>query len=177
MHSFTVPGRDQVTPDNQAIFDTLQKNYGLIPNLFAVFAYSETALGDYLSFAGRKSSLSQKEKEVINLVVSQVNGCKYCLRGHTIAAKAAGFTADEIIEIRKAAITFNDRLNALGHFAKATVLQKGRPDEAVIDNFFDAGFTEANMIDALLTITAKTLTNYLHNITQVPIEWPEIPEV
>jgi alkylhydroperoxidase family enzyme len=94
-----------------------------------------------------------------------------------VAAKAAGFTDVQIIEIRKAAITFDDRLHALGKFAQATVLQKGRPAETVIDNFFEAGFTEANMVDALLTIAAKTLTNYLHNIMQVPIEWPEIPEV
>lgn len=176
MH-FIVPGRDQVTADNQAIFDTLKKNYGLVPNLFAVLAYSDTALGDYLSFAGRKSSLSQQEKEVINLVVSQVNNCKYCLRGHTIAAKAAGFTGEEIIEIRKGQISFDNRLNALVHFAKETVLQKGRPAEQVMDDFFEAGFTNANLVDAILTITAKTLTNYLHNITQVPIEWPEVPEV
>ena len=176
MH-FIVPGRDQVTADNQAIFDTLKKNYGLVPNLFAVLAYSDTALGDYLAFAGRKSSLTQKEKEVINLVVSQVNNCKYCLRGHTVAAKAAGFTNEEIIEIRKAQISFDNRLHALAFFAKETVLQKGRPAEKVIDNFFAAGYTEANLIDTILTITAKTLTNYLHNITQVPIEWPEIPEV
>jgi len=176
MH-FIVPGCDQVTADNQAIFDTLKKNYGLVPNLFALLAYSDTALGDYLSFAGRKSSLSQQEKEVINLVVSQVNNCKYCLRGHTVAAKAAGFTAEEIIEIRKGQISFNNRLNALVHFAKETVLQKGRPAEQIMDDFFEAGFTNANLVDALLTITAKTLTNYLHNITQVPIEWPEIPEV
>jgi uncharacterized peroxidase-related enzyme len=177
MHVFTVPRRDKVTADKQAIFDTLKKNYGIVPNLFAMFAHSETALGDYLSFAGRKSSLSPKEKEGINLVVSQVNNCKYCLRAHTVAAKAAGFTDEEIIAIRKAAITFDDRLHALVQFARATAKQKGRPDETVINNFFEAGYTEGNMIDALLTITAKTLSNYLHNITEVPIEWPEIPEI
>ena len=176
MH-FIVPSRDQVTANNQVIFDTLKKNYGLVPNLFAVFAWSDTALADYLSFAGRKSSLSQKEKEVINLEVSQVNNCKYCLRGHTVAAKAAGFTDEQILEIRKADITFDNRLNVLAHFAKETVLQKGRPAESIINNFFEVGFTEANLADAILTMAAKTITNYLHNITQVPIEWPEIPEI
>lgn len=177
MHLFTVPGRDEVTANNQAIFDNLKKNYGLVPNLFAVLAYSETALADYLAFAGRKSSLTQQQKETINLVVSQVNNCKYCLRAHTVAAKAAGFNDEQIIEIRKGVITFDNRLHALVQFAKETVLQKGRPDGTIIDNLFEAGFTEANLIDVLLTIVAKTLTNYLHNITRVPIEWPQIAEV
>ncbi|HEY1202142.1 MAG TPA: carboxymuconolactone decarboxylase family protein [Niastella sp.] len=177
MHLFTVPGRNEVTANNQAIFDTLKKNYGLVPNLFAVLAYSDTALGDYLAFAGRKNSLTPQEKETINLVVSQVNYCNYCLRGHTLAAKGAGFNDEQIIEIRKGAITFDNRLQALVQFAKETVLHKGRPAETIIDNFFEAGYTEENLIDALLTIVAKSFTNYLHNITQVPIEWPEIPEV
>lgn len=177
MHLFPVPGRDEVTANNQAIFDNLKKNYGLVPNLFAVLAYSETALGDYLAFAGRKSSLTQQQKETINLVVSQVNNCKYCLRAHTVAAKAAGFNDEQIIEIRKGAISFDNRLHALVQFAKETVLHKGRPAATIIDNLFEAGYTDENLIDALLTMVAKTFTNYVHNITQVPIEWPEITEI
>jgi uncharacterized peroxidase-related enzyme len=177
MHSFSVPTREQVSANNQAIFDTLQKNYGQIPNLLAMFAYSETALGDFISFVSRKSSLSQKEKEAINLIVSQVNNCKYCLRAHTMAARSAGFNDEQIIAIRKAAIPFDNRLHALVQFAEATVSNKGRPSEAVIDSFFEAGYTEAALVDAIMTIAGKTISNFLHNITEIPIDWPEIPEI
>lgn len=177
MHSFFVPTREQVTANNQAIFDTLQKNYGQVPNLLATFAYSETALQDFLSLVSRKSSLTQKEKEAVNLIVSQVNNCKYCLRAHTMAARAAGFNDEQIIAIRKASISFDNRLHALVQFAQATVANKGRPSEAVIDNFFEAGYTEAALVDAIMTIAGKTISNYLHNITEIPIDWPEIPEI
>lgn len=50
MKNFQVPTKEQVSPNNQAIFDNLQKGLGFVPNLYATFAYSETALGDYLAF-------------------------------------------------------------------------------------------------------------------------------
>ena len=67
MSTFQVPTREQVSANNQAIFDQLEKGLGFVPNLYATFAYSDTALGDYLSLQNRKSSLKAKEREVINL--------------------------------------------------------------------------------------------------------------
>ena len=75
MTAFSVPTRDDVTPDNQAIFDNLKKALGFVPNLYATFAHSPTALGTYLALQNAKSSLKPKEREVINLVVSQANDC------------------------------------------------------------------------------------------------------
>lgn len=82
-------------------------------------------MGDFLTFANRKSTLSLKEKEAINLAVSQVNGCNYCLRGHTVMARQAGFSDEQIIGIRKGKVTFSASLNALVQFAQATTLQRG----------------------------------------------------
>jgi len=176
MH-FTVPTGEQVTADNQKIFDQFKKAYGFVPNLLAMFAWNETALTDYITFQSRKSTLSTKEKEAINLIVSQVNGCKYCLRGHTQVAKAAGFTDEQIIGIRKGDVPFDNRLNALVQFAKETTLQHGRPSPSAVNSFFEAGYTNANLIDVIITISGKIISNYLHNITQIPIDWPEIPEL
>jgi hypothetical protein len=44
--TFAVPNRDTVSPANQAIFDARLKGVGIVPNLYATFAHSETALGD-----------------------------------------------------------------------------------------------------------------------------------
>jgi len=67
MSKFQVPTRDEVSENNQAIFDNLQKGLGFVPNLYAYYAKSETALADYLALQNRKSTLKAKEREVINL--------------------------------------------------------------------------------------------------------------
>ena len=57
MANFEVPTKDQVTENNQAIFDNLEKTLGFVPNLYAYYAKNETALGDYLALQNRKSTL------------------------------------------------------------------------------------------------------------------------
>ena len=59
--TFSVPTRADVSANNQAIFDKLQKGIGFVPNLYAYFAKNETALGDYLALQNRKSTLKAKE--------------------------------------------------------------------------------------------------------------------
>ena len=83
MKKFSILGREQVSPVNQVLFDKLEKLAGHVPNLYSVFAYSENALGNYLALQSGKSSLRGREKEVVNLVVSEINGCEYCLAAHT----------------------------------------------------------------------------------------------
>ena len=45
MHAtISVPTHDPVSPANQAIFDTLKKQLGFVPNPYATFAHSAHAL-------------------------------------------------------------------------------------------------------------------------------------
>ena len=127
MTQFTVPTRNDVSANNQAIFDNLEKGLGFVPNLYATFAYSDTALGDYLALQNRKSSLRAKEREIINLVVSQVNECEYCLAAHTALGKMNGFTDEQIIEIRSGGASFNPKFDALVKFVQATTINRGKP--------------------------------------------------
>ena len=91
MNTIQVPTRDQVSPANQALFDQLKKGLGMGPNLYATLALSEHALGNYLAFQNAKSSITGKAREVVNLVVSQVNNCQYCLAAHTVIGGMVGF--------------------------------------------------------------------------------------
>src|ERR1700733_8816090 len=100
MTKFNIPAREEVSSASQATFDVLQKALGMVPNLYATIAYSENGLPRYLAYQGAKTSLSNKEKEVVNLVVSQVNGCIYCQSAHTVLGKMNGFFEEEILHIR-----------------------------------------------------------------------------
>ena len=50
MTDFNVPTIEEVSSNNQEIFDDLKKAVGFVPNLYATIAYSDTALGSYLQF-------------------------------------------------------------------------------------------------------------------------------
>jgi uncharacterized peroxidase-related enzyme len=177
MKNFPIPTREQVSPANQAIFDNLTGMVGFVPNLFAIFAHSENGLGNYLTLQNGKTSIRAKEREVINLVVSQVNKCAYCLSAHTQFAKLNGFTDEQILDIRKANISFDPKLDALAKLVKSTTENHGHVPSDILDNFFAAGYNEGNLIDIVIAIGDKTITNYLHALTEIPVDWPLAPEL
>ncbi len=174
---FNVPTKEEVNENNQAIFAQLEKGVGFVPNLYATYAHSETALGDYLALQNRKSTLSAKEREVINLVVSQVNECQYCLAAHTALGKMNGFTDDQILELRGGEASFNEKLDALAKFVKNITINRSKPDAEVVENLFAAGYNKANVIDINMVIGDKIISNFIHGTTQIPVDFPVAPEL
>ncbi len=175
--TFKVPAKAEVSENNQVIFDQLEKQVGFVPNLYATYAHNETALGDYLTLQNRKTSLSGKEKEVVNLVVSQINDCQYCLSAHTTIGKMNGFTDEQVIEIRSGNASFNPKINALAQFVKNIVTNRSKPDSVVLENFFAAGYSKSALVDVLMVIGDKTISNFLHGSTQIPIDFPLAPSL
>jgi len=177
MSKFSVPTRDQVSSSNQTVFDKLEKSLGFVPNLYAYYAKNDTALEDYLRFQGRKSTLKAREREVINLVVSQYNGCEYCQAAHTALGKLNGFTDAEIIELRTGNASFDPKLNALAEFSLSIVSNRGQVNDLAKDAFFKAGYSEANMIDVVFVIGDKIISNYIHNLAGFKIDFPLAPSL
>lgn len=177
MKTFKVPTREEVSPANQAIFDKLKKKLGRVPNSYAFMGSSENGLATYLELSNAKSSLTIKEKEVINLIVSGINGCHYCTSAHTLIGKLNGFTDEQLLEIRRGNISFDAKLDALAQFVKEVTSQKGNASEEAIDNFFAAGYTNESLVDTLMIISERTFSNYLNAIVKVPIDFPIAPEI
>jgi len=177
MATFNVPTREEVSESNQSIFDNLQKNLGFVPNLYATYAYSDTALGDYLALQNRKSSLSAKEREVINLATSQVNECSYCLAAHTALGKMNGFNDEQILELREGRLSVNEKFDALAGFVRNIVINRSKPDTAVVDRLFEVGYTKENLVDIIVVIGDKIISNFIHGTTQIPVDFPAAPEL
>lgn len=172
MTTFNVPTREEVSENNQVIFDNLNKALGFVPNLYATYANSNTALENYLNFSNAKTSLSAKEKEVVNLAVSEVNACVYCLSAHTAIGKMNGFTDDQILELRAGFSSINTKLDALAKLAQNITENRGKTDKTVLENFFNAGYSKGNLIDTISLVGDKTISNYVHSTTQVPVDFP-----
>ena len=176
MKTFTVPTRDQVVPANQAIFDNLQKALGFVPNLYATIAYSNYGLARFLAYQNAKTSLSNKEKEAVNLVVSQVNGCIYCQSAHLVLGKMNGFTDEQLLDIRKEK-SLDAKLNSLVRLAADITRNRGNVSPSNVNDFFAQGYTNENLVDLILQVSDKTAMNYLHNLTKIPVDFPLAPAI
>ncbi len=169
---FNVPQRSEVNPTNQAIFDNLKESVGFVPNLYATFAHSNNALKNYLDFGNAQQSLDAKQKEVVNLAVSQVNNCAYCLSAHTAIAGMNGFSSEQIVEFRQGKASFDNKLDALARLSRNLTENRGATSPEVVSNFFEAGWTKENLVDVITVAGAKTISNYLHSTTKVPVDFP-----
>lgn len=173
MSTINVPKREEVSTSNQKIFDNLEKAVGFVPNLFATYAHSENALANYMALSNAKTSLNTKQKEAVNLAVSEVNNCIYCLSAHTAISKMNGFTDEQISELRDGKASFDPKLDALARLAKNITEKRGATDSDVLDNFFAKGWTKENLIDTIVLVGDKTISNYINNTTEVPVDFPK----
>jgi AhpD family alkylhydroperoxidase len=147
----------------------------MVPNLYATLAHSEHALEAYLAFQGAKSSIKGKAREVVNLVVSEVNACEYCLAAHTVIGVMVGLKPEQILEVRGGTASFDPKLDALARLVKNIAQTRGHADPSLVDAFLEAGWTLENLVDAIVVIGDKTVTNYLHATTRVPVDFPAAP--
>lgn len=170
-----VPSREAVSPANREIFDNLKKQLGFVPNLFATFAHSANALASYMALQSARSSLNSRQREVVNLAASQVNGCEYCLAAHTVIGKKNGFSEEQVLEIRAGRAPFDAKLDALARLVRNIAVERGHADPALVQAFFDAGSTKENLVDAIVLVGDKTISNYLHATTRVPVDFPAAP--
>ena len=129
-------------------------------------------MNNYLNLSNAKTSLKAKEKEVVNLAVSEVNNCTYCLSAHTAIGKMNGFSEGEILQLRAGYASFDNKLDALARLAKNITENRGATSSEVVDNFFAAGWTKENLVDTIVLVGDKTISNYLHRTTDVPVDFP-----
>lgn len=171
----SVPTKEEVNEQSQQIFDQLEGQLGMVPNLYATIGYSSNALENFLTFSGNagKGSFNNKEIEAIKLAVSQANDCVYCKSAHTAIAKMNGFSEEETTKLRMATIE-DEKLNALTSLAKQVAKNAGHVDDTVRERFFEQGYDNKALFDFLSVVTAVTYTNYAHALTKVEVDFPVI---
>ena len=172
MSKFKLHDVDSAPEGAKPLLQGSQKSFGMIPNLHAVLAASPQALEAYqtLTRLFLETSLSTNEKHVLWLTINVANQCHYCVPAHTGLAKQDG-VPDEIIQALRDNKELPDvRLNALRTFVLKVVDKRGEVSEADVEAFLQAGFDQRNVLDVILGVAHKTLSNYSNHITQTPVD-------
>lgn len=161
----------------QEALKAVQQANGFIPNLIGVLANAPTALETYRTVGGinGRNSLTAEEREVVQITAAIVNGCGFCVAGHTkISLKLLKMPEDVVNALRATArIDSDPKLDTLARFTLAVMLQKAKLTEAQLNEFFAAGYNQQNAIDVILGVSLATLCNYVNNIAETPIN-PEL---
>lgn len=161
-------------PDaSRDVLNSLEGEMGDLPNLYQVLAHSPSALRAYVAMNKllKDSGLTDEEQQVVLLTASRENRCEYCMAAHSASARVAGLDEDALESLREGKhIRNDDRLEALRQFTQRVVAKRGRLEDEDIDVFLAAGFDEGNVLDVMLGVSLKTLSNYTNHIAHTPLD-------
>ncbi|SEJ79541.1 uncharacterized peroxidase-related enzyme [Dyadobacter sp. SG02] len=166
---------EAVPAESKPTLDMFTKNIGFTPNMMATFAASPIAFNAWAQLFGAMSkALDVKTRDSIGLVVSEVNGCNYCLTVHSYTAKhMAKLDADEIILARKGHANDSKR-DAAVQFARKVIQTRGNITDADLAAVHDAGYTDENIIEIVGLVAMYSLTNFMNNVSNPDKDFPAV---
>ncbi len=173
MKPFTVPTYEQVPADARPAFDQFKRLMGKMPNLYATIGYSANALNSYLHYVSEQArgTFHAKDREAIYLIVSQLNGCEYCLASHTLSAIKNGWKEEETLALRAGTIV-DQKWEVIYRVIHSIIEQKGLVSDELLDEFYALGYQEAAIIDLMVLVNVMSFTNYTYRLTHIPIDFP-----
>jgi alkylhydroperoxidase family enzyme len=174
MTEFTLHDQDSAPEKSKPLLKKSQESMGMIPSLHAVMAEAPGLLEGYQTLHAlfQDTSFDKDEITVVWQSVNVEHACHYCVPAHTGIAKSV-CVSDEITEALRGETPLpNDRLEALRTFTLAVVRERGNVDAAAVDRFLEAGFTKRQVLEVVLGVSQKVMSNYVNHIAETPVDKP-----
>ncbi len=156
------------------ILEATAAKLGFAPNMYRTMAnspgYLSTYIHGYTAFR-EGSGFSAQEQELIFLVISRANGCDYCTAAHSmIADKVAKFESDLLTAVRAGETLADMKLQALAELTSRLFETRGLVNKEDAQAFLNAGYQEKQILEIILAISVKTLSNYSNHIFHTEID-------
>jgi uncharacterized peroxidase-related enzyme len=175
MSRIAIPTLETAPTAAQPILDAVNKQLGVVPNLFRLVSNSPAALAGMTGLSGALTkALDVKTRERIAIATAQVNGCDYCLSAHTyLGLNLAKLSAEEVALNRRGGST-DRKADAAVRFAAKVAETRGKVSAADIAAVKMAGFSEAQVIEIVAVVAENFLTNLINNVAETDIDFPEV---
>lgn len=175
-YQITLPAQnpESAEPKGRKLLETAKANLGFIPNMYANMVNSPGLLEAYLTgYAAFRtdSGFTAPEQEVVFLTISRENGCEYCVSAHSfLADKKSGLAPAVTDAIRNGTPIGDGKLAALAEFTKVVSSTRGLPSKAATQAFLAAGYSERHILEIVLALSVKTISNYANHLFHTPLD-------
>ena len=175
MSRIAIPAREDTLEATRPMLDAVEKQLGVVPNLFRLVGLSPAALQGMLGLSGALSkALDVKTRERIALAVAQVNGCDYCLSAHTyLGLNLAKLDGAEIAMNRRGASS-DPKAHAAVRFAATVAETRGKVTDVDLQAVRMAGFSDAQIVEIVSLVAENVLTNFINNVARTDIDFPVV---
>jgi uncharacterized peroxidase-related enzyme len=161
---------------SRALLEAVNKQLGVVPNMFRLIATSPQALEGYLGLSAAlgHGALPPATRERIALAVAEVNGCDYCLSAHTYFGRNMAHLDDAEITANRSGASNDPKADAAVRFAAAVTRARGHVDEAALSAVRQAGYTDAQVVEIVQHVALNTWTNYFNEVFATDIDFPVV---
>lgn len=174
MSEFPLHDKDSAPEDSKPLLQNSIDAFGMIPNLHAVMAEAPGLLAGYqqLHQLFTETSFNAEEQTVVWQSINVEHRCHYCVPAHTGIAKQMDVD-DEITDaLRNERRLPTAKLEALRDFTLTVVRERGNAGDEAVQRFLDAGFTQRQVLEVVLGVAQKTMSNYVNHLAETPIDKP-----
>lgn len=161
---------------SRPLLQAVEKQLGVVPNMFRLVGNSPAALEGYLGMMGAlaKGALPAATRERIALAVAEVNGCGYCLAAHAYLGKNLAKLSDDEIAANRAGGSSDAKADAAVRLAVLVARARGHVDASALHAVRAAGYTDAQVIEIVQHVALNTWTNYLNEVAGTEVDFPAV---
>lgn len=158
---------------SRALLESAQQQLGFVPLMYGGMANVPGLLSTYqhgYQAFRRDGSFTATEQEVVMLAISAFHECTYCVAAHSTVADLTKVPAEVTDALREGKPLDDPRLQALRELTTELLATRGRPEPEAMQAFLAAGYTEQQVLEVLLAIAVKTISNYTNHLLGTPLD-------
>lgn len=160
--------------ESKRLFESIQRDLGMVPNLLRTLGLSPAALGAYVSLTRALSrALEAPLREQIALTVAGTNRCDYCASAHTALGTKAGLDAEELTANLRGD-SADAKVRAALEFSRAIVEERGHVSNEQLSHVRSAGYSDAEIVEIVAVVALNLFTNYLNHVASTEVDFPHV---
>mgnify|MGYP000621835597 CR=1 FL=1 len=174
MNKFELHTPESAPQAAKPLLEQSMKAFGMIPNLHAVMAESPQVLAAYqqLHALFMQSSFDKEELTVVWQTINVEHQCHYCVPAHTAIAHGMNIDEGIIAALRDETPLPVEKLEILRQTTLLMLRNRGVIAQTDIEKFYAAGYRQKHLLDIVLGLSQKVMSNYINHLAKTPVDAP-----
>ncbi|MEO9570975.1 MAG: carboxymuconolactone decarboxylase family protein [Polaribacter sp.] len=174
MTSLKIHNIETAPEGSKALLEKSLKANGMIPGLHGVLANAPELLEAYQTIHKlfTQSSFDKDELTVVWQTINVEHECHYCVPAHTAIANMMKVDQSITEALRNETPLENQKLEALRTMTLLIVRNRGHVSQEELQAFYEAGYKEKQVLEIILGLSQKVISNYTNHIANTPVDAP-----
>ncbi|MDQ9090390.1 carboxymuconolactone decarboxylase family protein [Pseudoalteromonas haloplanktis] len=174
MAEFTLYTQDNAPEAAKPLMEKSVAAFGMLPNLHAVMAEAPTLLEGYqvLHELFQNTSFNAEELTVVWQTINVEHACHYCVPAHSAIAASMKVDQDIVDALVNKTPLADEKLEVLRETTLAMTQNRGVISDEQIEKFFAAGYAQQQLLEIVLGLSQKVMSNYTNHLANTPVDEP-----